>query len=92
MAGFLQGMKGCGWQMLHLVAGEETAEVQGLVGKVVVDYPTAHAANHLHVVVDGGNEEVGEFYPYACIAHRKNGVEYGLQMAAADALIDVVTE
>ena len=49
--------------MLHLVAGEETAEVQGLVGKVVVDYPTAHAANHLHVVVDGGDEKIGEFYP-----------------------------
>ena len=85
-------MKGCGRQVVHLIAGKETAEVQGLVGKVVVDYPTAHATNHLHVVVDGRDEEVGEFYPYTGVMHRKNGVEHGLQMAAADALVDVVAE
>ena len=78
--------------MLHLITWKETAEVQGMVGKAVVSYPTAHFANHLHVVVDVGDDKVGEFYPYTSITHGEDGVEHGLQVAPADALVDVVAE
>ena len=92
LAGGAKGMEGCGQQVVHAVAGEETAEVEGLVGKAVVDEPAAHAANHLHVVVDGGDDEIGELYPHAGIVHGEDGVEDGLQVASADALVDVVAE
>ena len=70
--------------VLHLEAREETAEVQGIVGKAVACYPLAHLANHLYVIVDAGDDEVRQFYPHACIAHGENGVEHWLQMASAD--------
>ena len=89
---FLKGMDGSRRNVLHSIAWEEAAEVQGMVGKAVVSYPTAHFANHLHVVVDVGDDKVGEFYPHPGITHGEDGVEDGLQMTAADALIDVVAE
>ena len=92
LLGDFEDLDGCGSDVLHLIAGEETAEVQGLVGKVVVDYPTAHFSDHLHIVVDGGDEEVGQLYPHTSVAHGEDSVEYGLQVAPADALIDVVAE
>ena len=92
MAGSAKGMKGSGRQVEHAVSGEETAEVQGLVGKAVVDQPATHATNHLHVVVDLRDDEVGELYPHASIAHGEDGVEDGLQVAPANALVDIIAE
>ena len=61
-------------------------------GEVVVGKPTAHLADHLQLVVDAENQEVGEFYPHAGIAHGEDGVEDGLEVAAADFPVDVVVE
>ena len=76
----------------ELVAGEEAAEVEWGVGKVVVGEPTAHLADHVHIVVNIWNDEVGKLYPHTGIAHSENGVEHGLQMAAADSVVDGIAE
>ena len=60
--------------------------------EVILPEPTAHPTDHLHVVVDTWDDEVGEFYPDAGLLHGKDSVEYGLKMASADAAIDVVAE
>ena len=85
-------MEGCRRDVLHLVAGKEAAEVEWGFGEVVVSEPTAHLADHLQLVVDARNQEVGEFYPHAGIAHGEDGVEDGLEVAAADFPVDVVVE
>jgi hypothetical protein len=74
------------------VAWEETAEVEGGVGEVVAGEPTAHLAYHVHIVIDARNDEVGELYPHARIAHSEDGVEDGLQTAAANFVVDGVSE
>ena len=88
----LECLEGRGWNVLHFVAREEAAEMEWGGGEVVVGKPTAHLANHVHIVVDGWNDEVGDFYPYTCIAHGEDGVEDRLEMPATDALIDGVAE
>ena len=62
------------------------------VGKVVVDEPTTHLADHVHVVIDTRNDEVGDLDPHTGIAHGEDGVENGLQMSAADTLVDGIAE
>ena len=74
------------------VAGEETGEVEWGIGKVVTGEPTAHLTNHIHIVVDAWDDEGGELDPDTGFAHGEDGVEHGLQMTAADALVDVVAE
>jgi hypothetical protein len=66
--------------------------VEWYLSEVVLSEPTAHPMNHLHVVVDAWDDEVGEFYPDVGLLHGKDSVENGLQMASADAAIDVVAE
>ena len=78
--------------MVHAVSGEETVEVEGHVGKAIVHEPAAHAAYHVHVIVDSGDDEIGEFYPHACVVHSKDGVEHDGEVTATDALVDVVAE
>ena len=62
------------------------------VGKTVRDKPTAHLTDHIHIIVDTRNDEVGEFYPHPGFVHRKDGVEYGLEMSTAYLIIYVVAE
>jgi len=78
LLGFLQRVDGCRRNVLHLVAREETAEVQGIVGEAIAGYPLAHPTNYRHVIVDARDDEVRQFYPHASIAHRENGVEHWL--------------
>jgi hypothetical protein len=66
--------------------------VEWSVGKTMGNEPLAHLADHVHVVVDGGDDEVGDLYPYTCLLHGEDGVEDGLQMATTDALVDVVAK
>jgi len=66
--------------VLHLISGEEPAEVQRGFSKSVVCKPTAHLPNHLHVVVDAWNNKISKFYPNAGIPHGKNRVKHWLQM------------
>ena len=80
------------WRVGEFVAGEEATEMKGSVGKVVVGEPTAHLADHVHIVIDAGNDEVGELDPDAGLLHGEDGVEDGLQMAAADTMVDIVAE
>ncbi len=88
----LQRLQGCRWDVVHLVAREESAKVQGAVGESAADHPAAHLANHLYMVVQARDDEIREFYPHAGIAHGKDGVEDGLQMSAADLHVDVVAK
>lgn len=88
--GVLQRRDGSRRNILHFVAGEEAAEVQGLVGQSVVHYPVTHSTDHLHIVVHTRDDEVRQLYPHASIVHRQDGVEYRLQMPATDTLVDVV--
>ena len=74
------------------VAGEETGEVEWGVGQVVVDEPTAHLADHIEIVGELGDDEIGELDPDAGIAHGEDGVEDGLQVAPANALVDIIAE
>ena len=90
--GSLQHLEGSRWYVLHLKSGEEAAEVKGIIGEPVVGYPTAHLANHRHVVVDAGYDKVRQFYPHASVTHGNDGVKDWLQMASINALIDVVRE
>ena len=78
--------------ILHLVSGEEPAEVQWGFSKKVVCEPSAHLTNHLQVVVDAWDNKVGEFYPYTGIPHGEDSVKHGLQMTPADTLIDIIAE
>ena len=59
---------------------------------MVVHYPTAHLANHAHIIVDAGDDKVGELYPYAGITHGEDGVEHGLEVSAADTLVDIIAK
>ena len=78
LLGGLESLDGRGKDILHLVAGEETAEVEGRLCETVADEPLAHLADHVHVVVDARDDEVGEFDPYARCPHGEDGVEHWL--------------
>ena len=90
--GGAEGGERCWRSVGETVAGEETGEVEWGVGQVVVDEPTAHLADHVEIVGELGNDEVGELDPDAGIAHGEDGVEDGLQTAAADTTVEVVAE
>ena len=92
LSGGTECMDGRWGNVLHLKAGEEAAEVERGIGKTVIDEPAAHLTNHIHIIIDTRDDEVGEFYPDSGIAHGKDGVEHGLQVSAADAPVDVVAE
>ena len=92
LLGGLEGMAGGGRDVLHLEAGEETAEMEGRFCEAVVNEPLAHPTDHVHIVVDGRNDEVRQFDPHARIAHGEDGVEHGGEVAATDLLVDVVAE
>ena len=88
----LQSVERRRWDVLQLVAWKEPAEVQGIVGKTIVRYPSAHLANHRHVVINGGDDEVGQLDPHTGFLHGKYGVEHGLQVTAIDATIALFGE
>ena len=92
LAGGMKSVDGSRREFLHAIAGKESAEVERGISKAVLCQPTTHTANHLHVVVDGRDNEVGQFYPYAGLLHGEDGVEDRGKAAAADALVDVVAE
>ena len=62
------------------------------IGKTVLDEPTTHLANHVHIIVDTRNDEVGEFYPHPGFVHREDSVKYGLEMTTAYLIVYVVAE
>ena len=70
-----QGLYRRGRQILHLIAREEPTEMEGSVGKSVFDEPATHATYHVHIVVDAGDDEVGQLYPHTGITHGQDGVE-----------------
>ena len=80
------------WCVEKTVAGEETGEVEWGIGQLVVNEPTAYLADHVHVVVDIRDDEVGNFDPHASLLHGEDGVEDGLQTSAADTMVDIVAE
>ena len=82
----------CGLGVEKTVAGEEAGEVEWGVGELVVDEPTAHLADHLEIVGELGDDEVGNLDPHACLLHGEDGVEDRLQMAATDTMVEVVAE
>ena len=71
-------LDGGGGLVWHLITREEATEMEWGVGKMVLDEPTAHLTNHVHIIVDIRNDEVGEFYPHPGFVHGEDGVEYGL--------------
>ena len=90
--GGAEGGERRGRRVEETVAGEETGEVEWGVGQLVVDKPTAHRTDHAEIVVDVGDDEVGELDPDTGVAHGEDGVEDGLQTAAADTTVEVVAE
>ena len=90
--GGLQGGEGRRGKVPHLVAGEESAKVEWCGGEAIGDEPLAHLANHVHIIVDGGNDEICQFNPHTCIPHGEYGVEDGGEMATTDPSVDVVAE
>lgn len=90
--GLLHGGEGCDGRVHEFVAGEEAGEMEWGSGQSVADKPLAHSSNHLRVVVDAGNQEVGDFYPDFRILHGEDGVEDGLEVATADTLVEAVIE
>lgn len=75
LLGRLEGLNGGGEDVLHLIAGEKTAEVEWGIGEVVGDEPLTHLADHGHIVVDARDDEVGDFHPDASLLHGEDGVE-----------------
>ena len=61
-------------------------------GEAIGNEPLAHPPNHVHIVINGGNEEVCQFYPHTCILHGKDGVEHHGETATTDMLVDFVAE
>ena len=92
LLGSTEGMDGCGLKVVHLIAREEAREMEWGVSKTMGNEPLAHLADHIEVVVDARDHEVGDFYPHTCLFHGEDGVEHRLQMATTDALVDVVAE
>ena len=90
--GGAEGRERCWRGVGETVAGEETGEVEWGVSQVVVDEPTAHLADHVEIVGELGDDEVGELDPDTGVAHGEDGVEDGLQTAAADTTVEVVAE
>lgn len=91
LSGF-QGGKRCRRQVLHPIAWEEPAEMEGCMGQTMSHQPLTHLPDHLHIVVNGGNEEVGQFYPHASLLHGEDGVEHWGEMPSTDSLVDVIAE
>lgn len=87
-----QGGKGCRRQVLHPVAWEEPAEMERCVGQTMSHQPLTHLPDHIHIVVNGRNEEVGQFYPHPCLLHGKDGVEHWGEMTSTDSLVDLIAE
>ena len=92
LLGSTEGMDGCGLKVVHLVPREEARKMEWGVSKAMGNEPLAHLANHIHIVVDARDHEVGDFYPHTCLFHGEDGVEHRLQMATTDALVDIVAE
>lgn len=90
--GCFQGGKGCRRQILHPIAWEESAEMEGCVGQTMSHQPLTHLPDHLPVVVNGGNEEVGQFYPHPILLHGEDGVEHRGEMTSTDSLVDLIAE
>jgi hypothetical protein len=90
--GCFQGGKGCGRQVLHLIAWEEPAEMERCMAQTMSHQPLTHLPNHIHIVVNGGNEEVGQFYPHASLLHGEDGVEHWGEMPSTDSLVDLIAE
>ena len=92
LLGSTEGLDRSGLEVVHLVTGEETREVEWGLGKTMGDEPLTHLADHGQVVVDARDDEVGEFYPHTSPLHGEDGVEHRLQMTTTDALVDIVAE
>jgi len=92
LLGGFEGLDGRGRDILHLVAGEETAEMERSICEAVADEPLTHLTDHAHIVVDARDDEVGEFDPHARLFHGEDGVEHWLQVPPADMLVDRVAE
>lgn len=92
LSGSAEGLDRCGLKVLHLISREETREMERGVGKVIGNEPLAHLTDHVHIVVDSWDNEVGELYPHASPLHGKDGIEDRLQMATTDPLVDVVAK
>ena len=78
LLGGFEGMDGCGRNVLHLIAWEETAEVEGRLSKTVADDPFTHLSNHLHIIIDSWYHKVGKLNPYTSLLHGEDGVEHWL--------------
>ena len=78
MLGIAERLERCRGDVLKFVAGEKAAEVEWGVGEVIIGEPTAHLSDHLEVIVDTRNDEIGEFDPYAGLFYGEDGVEHGL--------------
>ena len=85
-------MDGCGLKVVHLIAREESRKMEWGVSKTMGNEPLAHLADHIHIVVDARDHEVGDFYPHTCLLRGEDSVEHRLQMATTDALVDIVAE
>ena len=81
-----------GRYVFHSILREEAAEMKWRISKLVFHHPSAHTAYHVHVVVDSRNDKIGQFYPYASISHREDGVEHCLQPSTAYTLVDFIAE
>ena len=92
LLGSTEGMDGCGLKVVHLIAREESRKMEWGVRKTMGNEPLAHLTDHVHIVVDSWDNEVGEFYPHASLLHGEDGVEDGLQMTTTDPLVDIVAE
>ena len=90
--GFLQRGNGCWREVLHLVAWEETAEVERSRSEAIGDEPLAHPSYHGHIVINGRYDEVRQFYPHTSIPHGEDGVENRLKVTATNTLVDFVAE
>ena len=75
-----------------MVAWKETAEMEWGIGKTVGYEPVAHQTNHIHIIVDARDDQVGELYPNAGLLHGEDSVENGLEMTATDTTVDIVAE
>lgn len=79
-------------QLVHLVHREETAEMQRSILEIVREEPMAHPMQHGGIVVQGGDEQVGNLEPYSFVLEYLQGAKDGRQRAVAHLLVYVVAE
>jgi len=89
---YVEGLCGGGGQVPQFVVGEESGKMQRGFRPEVCFYPADELADLVGFVVEGRDQQVGDFDEYAGSFCEDEGVKDGLESGCADRTIEFVGE